>query len=242
MRKSNTFLLLLDKNPEKFCSHKFGHLVTLYQDSKPPPHETSSDFHLTNAGEEYLVLSAARNRAFPLDDVREGSVRAPCRRDILLRAGYERRGRPLRRTGIRVRSVHRRSTPARAIRRGRSDLCVGGGNTFALAKKMQNSGLMRSSATASAGIPCVGWSAGSNVCCPTISTTNDMPIVEPRFVPAIGAVKFQINPHYRTPTLQATRAKPANSVFRIYRGQSAPVGGRSARGVYASVTRTAGLN
>ena len=98
--------------------------------------------------------------------------------------------------GVKVRSVHRSKNPARMIREAKA-ICVGGGNTFALTKKMQEQGLMSAILRKiKAGTPYVGWSAGSNVCCPTICTTNDMPIVEPESFKAIGAIKFQINPHY----------------------------------------------
>ncbi len=110
---------------------------------------------------------------------------------------YERRvAERFAQIGISVSSVHRFKNPARAIREAEA-VCVGGGNTFALTKKMQEQGLIASiRSRVKSGTPYVGWSAGSNVCCPTICTTNVMPIVEPESFKAIGAVKFQINPHY----------------------------------------------
>ncbi|MCM1301267.1 MAG: dipeptidase PepE [Bacteroides cellulosilyticus] len=149
----------------------------------------------TNAGEEYLryplpeigrTLAGVREIAF-----------VPYAAVTFSYAEYERKVQErLGELGIRVRSVHRAADPARMIRSAEA-ICVGGGNTFALTKKMQEQGLMQAiRRRIRAGVPYVGWSAGSNVCCPTISTTNDMPIVEPASFRAIGALKFQINPHY----------------------------------------------
>ena len=45
-------------------------------------------------------------------------------------------------------------------------------------------------------MPYLGASAGSNVACPTIRTTNDMPILAPRGLDALGLIPFQINAHY----------------------------------------------
>jgi dipeptidase E len=98
---------------------------------------------------------------------------------------------------IEVRSVHREADPARAIREAEA-VVVGGGNTFSLLEKMHEQGLVDAvrMAVAELGVPYVGWSAGSNVACPSIRTTNDMPIVEPASFEAAGLIPFQINPHY----------------------------------------------
>ena len=95
-----------------------------------------------------------------------------------------------------MRSVHRALNKRNFVRHAQA-IVIGGGNTFALLKKMQEEDLLDVIfRRVRAGVPYVGWSAGSNVTCPTICTTNDMPIVEPQSFRAIGLVPFQINPHY----------------------------------------------
>ena len=149
----------------------------------------------TNAGEPYLKYPMPRIDEF-LGSVRE-VVFVPYAGITFSYAEYEAKVQArFAEYGIKVRSVHRSKDPRRMIREAQA-ICVGGGNTFALTKKMQEQGLLKAIlGKIKAGTPYIGWSAGSNVCSPPNSTTNDMPIVEPESFKANGAVKFQINPHY----------------------------------------------
>jgi dipeptidase E len=99
--------------------------------------------------------------------------------------------------GIEVASVHRSSAPDRAILDAEV-VMMGGGNTFRLLDSLLTldvvDGLgMRVRA---GDTRYMGASAGTNVACPTIRTTNDMPICVPPTFEALGLIPFQINLHY----------------------------------------------
>jgi dipeptidase E len=100
------------------------------------------------------------------------------------------------RFNVRVASVHKVKHAVKEIESADA-IVVGGGNTFHLLKQLYDNGtLWAIRERVLAGVPYVGWSAGSNVACPTIRTTNDMPVVEPSRLNALRLVSFQINPHY----------------------------------------------
>ena len=74
-------------------------------------------------------------------------------------------------------------------------IIVGGGNTFHLLRECRNRGLLEG-IRSKKNLRYLGWSAGANLACPTIKTTNDMPIVDPGGLDALALVPFQINAHY----------------------------------------------
>ena len=98
--------------------------------------------------------------------------------------------------GITVRSVVAASDAVAAVEAARAVVVVGG-NTFQLLTRMYQTGLLEVvRRRVRAGVPYIGWSAGANLACPTIRTTNDMPIVELPSFTALNLVPFQIHPHY----------------------------------------------
>ncbi len=105
-------------------------------------------------------------------------------REVYAKLGYE------------MESVHEVSDPVAAVRDAEA-IAVGGGNTFNLLELFYENKLIEPvRERVQNGLPYMGWSAGSNMVCPTIKTTNDMPIVEPTSFKALDVIPFQINPHY----------------------------------------------
>ena len=101
-----------------------------------------------------------------------------------LHAGYELDG------------VHKHTDAKTAVEEAEA-IYVGGGNTFRLTAELYAYELMDIIRDrVRGGLPYMGVSAGSNVACPTMMTTNDMPITMPPSFDTLGLVPFQINAHY----------------------------------------------
>jgi dipeptidase E len=76
-------------------------------------------------------------------------------------------------------------------------LFVGGGNTYALLKRLREAGLLEPiRARVRAGLPYLGASAGSNVAGINILTTNDWNVVGLTAFEALGLVTVSVNPHF----------------------------------------------
>lgn len=98
--------------------------------------------------------------------------------------------------GFQIQSIHHLKDKVKAVEEAQA-IVVGGGNTWQLVRMLHDHALVAAiHQRVREGIPYIGWSAGSNVACPTLRTTNDMPIVDPNGFDTMELVPFQINPHY----------------------------------------------
>jgi dipeptidase E len=107
--------------------------------------------------------------------------------------------------GLGLDSVHDAADgPVHAVERAQA-IFIGGGNTFRLIDALWRHDLIEPiRRRVMRGMPYIGTSAGANVACPSIRTTNDMPIVQPPSFAALDLVPFNINPHYLDPVAGST--------------------------------------
>src|SRR5947207_12576411 len=106
--------------------------------------------------------------------------------------------------GYEMTSAHNATDPDKTVSEAGA-IFIGGGNTFRLVKALQDLGFIDPiRRRVRDGAPSIGSSAGSNVAGPTIKTTKDMPIVQPRSFDSLGLVPFQISPHFQDPDPNST--------------------------------------
>ncbi len=92
--------------------------------------------------------------------------------------------------------LHTFENPAEALATAEG-IFTGGGNTFLLVTQLYQNKVMEVLSNAIAnGTPYLGTSAGSNITGVSMQTTNDMPIIYPPSFTTLGAIPFNLNPHY----------------------------------------------
>lgn len=150
----------------------------------------------TNAGEEYLDYPKHEIRKF-LGEKPVKALFIPYAAVTFSFDDYEAKvANRFKEVGHDIVSIHTFNDPVKAIEEAEA-IVIGGGNTWQLLKMTQDNGLIEPIRKKIAnGTPYIGWSAGSNMACPTLKTTNDMPIIEPDSFKALAFIPFQINPHY----------------------------------------------
>ncbi|MGO4913094.1 dipeptidase PepE [Leeuwenhoekiella sp. W20_SRS_FM14] len=100
---------------------------------------------------------------------------------------------------IEVVGLHEFNDPKAALQNAEA-VFTGGGNTFLLVDQLYKNDLMATlRERIFEGLPYLGTSAGTNIAGVSMQTTNDMPIIYPPSFKTIGAVPFNINPHYLDP-------------------------------------------
>lgn len=150
----------------------------------------------TNPGEEYLSWPKEEIKAF-IGNYPAKALFIPYAAVTLTYYEYEAKVQArFSELGYSIESIHHAWNPIQAVEQAEI-IVVGGGNTWQLTKLMHEYKLMTPiREKVQNGAPYIGWSAGSNVACPTLRTTNDMPIVDPSDFGTLNLVPFQINPHY----------------------------------------------
>ena len=99
--------------------------------------------------------------------------------------------------------LHTFENPIEAIQNAEG-IFTGGGNTFLLVTQLyQNNVMGILSKAIEKGTPYLGSSAGSNITGISMQTTNDMPIIYPPSFKTLGAIPFNLNPHYLDADLQS---------------------------------------
>jgi dipeptidase E len=150
----------------------------------------------TNPGEKYLGYPGETIKSF-LGRKKVTTLFLPWAAVTFSYDEYEKKvTERFRELGHEIISIHRFPDAGQAVKEAEA-IVVGGGNTWKLLKMIRDNNLIGIvNQKVSGGTPYIGWSAGSNVACPTIKTTNDMPVTEPDSFTAFNLVPFQINPHF----------------------------------------------